>query len=373
MYVKNIYLENYRNLENISIDLNEKLNLFIGDNAQGKTNLVESIFYISIGRSFRFSKDNNLIKFEKEKSYVKINVQRKKDEKKIEIEINKDKNKKYKVNEITLDKNSELVGIVNIVIFSPDNLDLIKGSPGDRRRFLNIEISQLKPKYKYLLKKYKKILIQRNNLLKNLNENKKNLKLLEVWDEHLVETGSEIISYRNDFIIKLRKISKKIHWEISGEKEKLNIVYKTGLGLLRENNIEYIRDKFKRKLLENREREIERGISLYGPHLDDVKIIINNKNSRYYSSQGQKRTAALSLKLSEIEIIKEEKKDNPIVLLDDVLSELDNKRRYHLLKYIENVQTIITSTDDTDLIKLLENKDKKIFYINKGKITNIIE
>ncbi len=373
MYVQNIYLENYRNLENIKIDLNKKLNLFIGDNAQGKTNLIESIFYISIGRSFRFSKDNNLINFDKERTYFKINVKRKKDEKKIEIEIINNKNKTYKINEITLDKKSELVSIVNIVIFSPDNLDLIKGSPGDRRRFLNIEISQLKPKYKYLLKKYKKILLQRNNLLKNLNENKKNIKLLEVWDENLVHTGSEIILYRNNFITKLRKISKKIHWEISGEKEKLDIVYKTGLGLLRENDIEYIEEKFERKLKENRCREIERGVTLYGPHLDDIKIIINNKDSSDYSSQGQKRTAALSLKLSEIEIIKEEKKENPIVLLDDVLSELDNKRRYHLLRYIEHVQTIITSTDDSDLIKLLEEKEKKIFYIKNGKITNIIE
>ncbi|MDW7668628.1 MAG: DNA replication/repair protein RecF [Bacillota bacterium] len=373
MYVENLYLENYRNFEKISIELNEKLNLFIGDNAQGKTNLIEAIFYISIGRSFRFSKDSNLIMFEKDRNYIKIKVQRRRDTKEIEVEINKDKNKTYKINKLTLEKNSELVGIVNIVIFSPDNLDLIKGSPGDRRKFLNIEISQLKPKYKYLLKKYKKILLQRNNLLKKMNQNTNNYRLLEVWDEHLIETGSEIIQYRNEFINKIKKISKKIHWELSGEKEKLNIIYKTGLGLLRNGDLDYIKEKFENKLIENREREIERGITLYGPHLDDMKIIINSKNSRYYSSQGQKRTAALSLKLSEIDIIREEKKDNPIVLLDDVLSELDNKRRSHLLKYIEEVQTIITSTDDSDLLNLLEEKDKKIFYINNGKITNIIE
>ena len=373
MYVENLYLENYRNFKKISIELNEKLNLFIGDNAQGKTNLIEAIFYVSIGRSFRFSKDSNLIMFENNENYIKTKVNRRKDTKEIEIRLSKDKNKTYKINKITLEKNSELVGIVNIVIFSPDNLDLIKGSPGDRRKFLNIEISQLKPKYKYLLKKNKKILLLRNNLLKNINENDKNYKLLEVWDQHLIETGSEIILYRNEFIKKIKKISKKIHWELSGEKEKLNIIYKTGLGLLRNGDLESIKEKFQNKLIENRQREIERGITLYGPHLDDLKIIINSKNSKYYSSQGQKRTAALSLKLSEIDIIREEKKDNPIVLLDDVLSELDNKRRSHLLKYIEDVQTIITSTDDSDLLKLLEEKDKKIFYINNGKITNIIE
>ena len=156
MYVENLYLENYRNFENISIELNEKLNLFIGDNAQGKTNLIEAIFYISIGRSFRFSKDSNLIMFEKDRNYIKTKVIRRKDTKLIEVEINKDKSKTYKINKITLEKNSELVGTVNTVIFSPDNLDLIKGSPGDRRKFLNIEISQLKPKYKYLLKNIKK-------------------------------------------------------------------------------------------------------------------------------------------------------------------------------------------------------------------------
>jgi len=373
LYVENLYLENYRNFENISIELNEKLNLFIGDNAQGKTNLIEAIFYISIGRSFRFSKDSNLVMFEKDSNYIKISVKRRKDHKKIKVNINKDKNKNYQINGLTLEKNSELVGMVNIVIFSPDNLDLIKGSPGDRRKFLNIEISQLKPKYKYLLKKYKKILLQRNNLLKKINENKNNYRLLEVWDGHLIETGSQIIKYRNDFINKIKKISKKIHWELSGEKEKLNIIYKTGLGNIREGDLNYIREKFKIKLEQNQEREIERGITLYGPHLDDIKIIINSKNSKYYSSQGQKRTAALALKLSEIDIIREEKKDNPIVLLDDVLSELDNKRRSHLLKYIEDVQTIITSTDDSDLLQLLEKKEKKIFYINQGNIINIIE
>lgn len=373
MYVKNLKIKNFRNFNKININLDEKLNIFIGNNAQGKTNLLEAIFVSSIGKSFRFSKDENLIKWGNESYLLEVNFERINDSKKIEFSFQKGINKKIKINDLSLEKYSDLIGNTNVIIFSPDNINLIKGTPLERRRYINIELSQIKPNYKYLLTKYSKILIQRNNLIKKIIENNKNKKTLPVWNEHLINTGTEIIIYRLEYLKKIMYFSENIHDRITGGKEKLDIIYKSSLGKINDLKKEEIKKIFHDKINSGFEREIMRKSSLYGPHLDDIDIFINGMDSKFYSSQGQKRTAALSLVLAEIDLIYEEKGDYPVLLLDDVLSELDNDRKNYLLNFINKIQTIITSTDDTDLLKMLEKKDKKIFYIENGKIINIKE
>jgi DNA replication and repair protein RecF len=373
MNVKKIHLKNYRNFEDINIELNKNLNIFIGNNAQGKTNLLESIFVSSIGKSFRFSKDDNLINWKYDNAKLNVDFERKEDYKNIEIEYEKGKKKNTKINGLTLLKNSEMVGITNIVVFSPDSMSIIKGSPVERRRYLNVELSQLKPNYKYILTKYNKILIQRNNLLKKIIEKPENKKILPVWNDHLINYGTEIIYYRIEYLKKIMYFSEKIHDKISGGAEKLDLIYKSSLGKINNLKKNEIKKVFNDKIEGNLERELIRKSSLYGPHLDDIDIFINGMDTKYYSSQGQKRTAALSIVLAEVNIVYEEKDEYPILLLDDVLSELDNKRKKYLISFIEKIQTIITSTDDTDLLNLLENKEKKIFYIKEGKIQRIIE
>ncbi|MBN2286482.1 MAG: DNA replication/repair protein RecF [Tissierellales bacterium] len=373
MYVKKINLNHYRNFENIQVELNQKLNIFIGNNAQGKTNLLESIFVSAVGKSFRFSKDDNLINWKSDTARIKIYYQRKDDQKEIDINFVKCNKKNIKVNGLSLEKNSELVGITNVVVFSPDSINIIKGTPSEKRRYLNVELSQLKPNYKYLLTKYNKILMQRNNLLKKIIEKREDKKVLPVWNEHLINYGTEIIGYRLDYLKKIMFFSEKIHDRISGGTEKLDLIYRSNLGKINDLEKKEIKNIFRDKLISNFERELIRKSTLFGPHLDDIEILINHMDSKYYSSQGQKRTAALSIVLSEVNIVHEEKDEYPILLLDDVLSELDNNRKKYLINFIEKIQTIITSTDDTDLIDLLKDKEKKIFYIKNGKIEGILE
>jgi len=373
MYVERIHLKNYRNFNEIDIDLNEKLNIFIGNNAQGKTNLLESIFVSSIGKSFRFSKDENLISKKEDNSSVNVKFIRESDEKDIKIDFLKGSKKKIKINGLSLEKYSELVGLTNVVVFSPDSVNLIKGSPVERRRYLNVELSQIKPNYKYLLTRYNKILIQRNNLIKKIVENPKHKKVLPIWNEHLINTGTDIIMYRLDYLKKIGKLAGKIHQEISGGTEILNATYKSNLGKINSLGKNEIVNIFNNKIEKSLEREIIRKSTLYGPHLDDIEILINGMDSKFYSSQGQKRTAALSLVMAEIDIIHEENDEYPVLLLDDVLSELDNNRKNYLIRFTDKVQTIITSTDDTDLLNILREKNKKIFYVENGNIKQIIE
>jgi DNA replication and repair protein RecF len=373
MYVERLHLKNYRNFNEIDINLNKKLNIFIGNNAQGKTNLLESIFVSSIGKSFRFSKDENLIT--KNMDYSKVNVKfvKESNTKDIEIDFLRGNKKKIRINGLSLEKYSDLVGLTNVVVFSPDSINLIKGSPVDRRRYLNVELSQIKPNYKYLLTRYNKILIQRNNLIKKIFENPKNKKVLPIWNEHLINTGTDIIMYRLDYLKRIEILSRKIHEEISGGTEILDTTYRSNLGKINNFSKNEIKEIFHKKIEKSLDREIIRKSTLYGPHLDDIEILINGMDSKFYSSQGQKRTAALSLVMAEIDIIYDEKDEYPVLLLDDVLSELDNSRKNYLIKFIDKIQTIITSTDDTDLINILRGKKKNIFYVENGNIKQIIE
>lgn len=370
MIVNRLIIKNYRNFKEAQAELNNSLNIFIGDNGQGKTNLMESIYIASIGRTFRLNSENELINFSENESSLEIHITKNNYNIKIEVLLERNKKKQVFINGVKLDKTSEMIGILNNIIFTPDDLNIIKGSPVERRKFINIDISQIKPKYKYLLNKYKKITTERNILLKNYYENYKNKDIISIWNDYLVNTGTDISLYRNDYINKLKSYAADIYSNICGNREKLDIFYYSNIGAVTDRD--EIKKTFYEKINKNFKNEVLRGLSLYGPHKDDLIIKINGKECKYFGSQGQQRSAILALKLAEIEIIKEEAGEYPILLLDDVLSELDNKRRACLIEHIEGIQTIITCTDDHELNNLTKGFNKKIFYINEGKIRDIL-
>ena len=369
MKVKSIKLKNFRNFKDLDIEIDDVLNIFIGDNGQGKTNLLESIYLCSIGKTFRLNSENDLIKFNENSFEIEISIKKDNDEniKNINFSFSKSGKKNIKINGITLEKNSEIIGFLSNVIFTPDDLKIIKGSPNERRRFVNIDISQIKPKYKYLLRDYKKIITSRNIILKDLN-NKQNKEVLSIWNDYQVNIGSDIIEYRRNYIDKLKVYASNIYSEISNNKESFDLQYKCDIGNIDNLSKEEIKEKFNNRINKYIDAEILKKISLHGPHKDDIIVRINGKDFKYFGSQGQQRSAVLAIKLAEVEIIKEEIGEYPILLLDDVLSELDNNRKKFLLDYINKIQTIITTTDDTDLKELIKNNQKKLFHISQGEI-----
>lgn len=367
MHVKRLKLINFRNYKGLDIKLNDKINVFLGNNAQGKTNLLESIYVASSGKSFRTNKDSELINLDKDISYIAVEIEKNNIDKMIEIKLEKNKSKRVRINKIELDRISDLVGILNVVVFSPEDLKLIKGSPSERRSFLDREISQISPRYRHNISRYNRVLHQRNNLLKIIQKDKSKVKTIEVWDEQLSLLGSEIIVSRLNFLDKISKISADIHSKITGGLEKLKSKYVCSFKIDRDYQKEEIRKKFSQDLRNNLNKDIEKGTTEIGPHRDDIKILINNIDCRVFGSQGQQRTAALSLKLAEVQLIKNEIGEYPVLLLDDVMSELDINRRKFLLSAFKDVQTIITSTDDIDIIDK-DKVEKRIFYISSGRV-----
>ena len=353
MWINKINLINFRNYENEIIELNKNLNVFFGENAQGKTNIIEGIFLCSMGKSFRAKKDSEMIQLGKENASIEIYYEKSDRCGKIKIELAKRKNVYF--NGIKLKKLSELLGNINVVIFTPDDIHILKGGPQNRRRFLDIMISQLKPNYMYNLNLYLKTIEQRNNYLRQIKDKNLNETLLDIWDEKLIEYAQKIFQYRKEFINKIQEKIIKIHKEITDNKEEIKIKY--------QSDCEDI-EKFKQLLKERRSLDIFKGYTTKGIHRDDFDITINDKALGIYGSQGQHRTAILSLKMSELEIIYDEIGEYPILLLDDFMSELDEKRRTHLLEKIKNIQVIITCTDK---IKL-ENKNILIYNVKDGKV-----
>ena len=355
MRINKIYLQDFRNYEKQSINLNKNINIFYGENAQGKTNIIEAIFLCSIGKSYRAKKDSEMIKLEKDNSIVEIEYEKSDRDGKIKIELGKRKN--IYLNGIKLKKLSELLGNINIVIFTPDDIEILKGGPQNRRKFLDIMISQLRPNYMHILNLYLKTLEQRNNYLRQIKEQNEDESLLEIWDEKLVEYAIRIYKYREEFIEKISEKIKSIHKEITNNKEDIEIIYKTEC----KNKEDYF------NLLKQRHKlDIIKGYTTKGIHRDDFEILINNKEISTYGSQGQHRTAVLSLKISELQVIYDEIGEYPILLLDDFMSELDKSRRANLLKYMNNTQVIITCTENFET----ENTNFSEFNVKNGEIIN---
>lgn len=359
MHVEKLSLKNFRNLDDLTLELDKGINIFSGENAQGKTNLLESIYFCATGRSHRTHLYKELIKFGEKETYIKLFANNDSFVDCISVHIKKESNKGIAVNNIPVKKLGELFGILLVVIFSPEDLQLIKAGPSERRKFMDMELCQLSPLYYYELGQYYNVLRQRNNLLKEIKKNIGLKDTMFVWDQQLITHGIKIMKHRQNFIEKINIISNKIHSNITNNKECLNIIY-------RPNTTD---SDFLIKLNKNIDRDIMQGSTSVGIHKDDLGIFINDIDVRTYGSQGQQRTASLSTKFAEIELIYQEKKTYPVVLLDDVLSELDETRQKFLLEQIENLQTIITCTGIEDIIKKISHLvNINIYNVKNGSI-----
>ena len=360
MHIKKIKINNYRNYNEAEISFHEKMNILYGDNAQGKTNILESIYICATTKSHQGSKDREIIKMGCDEAHVKMYIEKEGLEHYIDLHLKKNKPKGIAVNGIPIKRSAELMGIINIVLFSPEDLNIIKNGPSERRRFIDMELCQLSRIYLDNLYRYSKVLNQRNHLLKQISYDESLKETLSVWDEQLIKYGTEIIKERKEFIEQINNISADIHRKLTGGKEFLSIQYEPDVN----------EEEFADKLYKNYNRDIYYEITHTGPHRDDIKFISNDMDLRTYGSQGQKRTAALSLKLSEIEIVKKKTGDIPVLLLDDVLSELDRSRQNYLLESIDGVQTIITCTGLEEFINHSLDVNR-IYKIENGNVTDI--
>ena len=353
MWIKKIKIKNFRNYEKEEINLEKNINIFYGQNAQGKTNIIESIFLCSLGKSFRAKKDNEMIKLNEQNAMVEIEYEKSDREGKIKIEIGNKKN--IYLNGIKIKKLSELLGNLNIVIFTPDDINILKGGPQNRRRFLDIMISQLRPNYMHILNLYIKTMEQRNIYLRQIKEEHKDENLLDIWDEKLAEYAIKIYEYRKEFIKKIIKKLDIIHKNITNNAEEIELDYITECDS---------KEKYLKLLKERRKLDIIKGFTTKGVHRDDFMIYINKKDIKIFGSQGQNRTAMLSLKLAELQVIYDEIGEYPILLLDDFMSELDKTRRKNFLENIEGTQVIVTGTEKLDI----ENLEYLEYNVSNGKV-----
>ena len=361
MFIKRLQMLNYRNYSALDITLGPNVNVFMGDNAQGKTNILEGIYYCAFARSHRTSKDRELITWDADNAFLSVDVARTRLDKRIDISILKDGKKAIKINKIKIGKIGELFGNFNVVMFSPEDLKIIKDSPGVRRKFIDMELCQLNSKYYYNLVQYNKVLNERNTVLR---KRKFNREILEIYDMQLVEFGYHIIMERINYINKLNQYATKIHLDITSGKEEVDFKYISTI-----KDLDNIKDSFYSLLEKNRNRDAERGITSVGPHRDDFMVSINGIDTKSYGSQGQQRTAVLTIKFSSLKIIKELTGDYPVLLLDDVLSELDFSRKRYILSTIGSIQTIITCTGIEDIYEYLDDKSK-VFKVKNGEILN---
>nr|WP_128715706.1 DNA replication/repair protein RecF [Oceanobacillus caeni] len=345
MHIERLELKNYRNYESQSIEFDDKVNVIIGENAQGKTNLMEAIYVLAFTKSHRTSHEKELIQWDKEYAKIEGRVKKRNQSVPLEFIISK-KGKRAKLNHLEQKRLSDYIGAMNIVMFAPEDLTLVKGPPQIRRRFIDMELGQIQPTYIYHLGQYQRILKQRNYLLKQMQRREKtDMAMLEVLTTQLVEHAAIILEKRFIFLNLLKDWANSIHHGISRGLEKLEIKYSATIEVSDDGNKEKINSIYFDKFQEIRDKEIERGTTLIGPHRDDLIFLVNEKDVQTYGSQGQQRTTALSLKLAEIELIHKEVGEYPILLLDDVLSELDDYRQSHLLNTIQGkVQTFVSTT-----------------------------
>ncbi|MGN0351101.1 MAG: DNA replication/repair protein RecF [Roseburia sp.] len=357
MIIKSIELKNFRNYEDLNISFDDGTNILFGDNAQGKTNILEAAYLSGTTKSHKGSKDKEMVRFGEQEAHIRTIVVKKEKEYQIDIHLKQNRSKGIAINKIPIKKASELFGILNMVFFSPEDLNIIKNGPSERRRFLDAELCQLDKIYLADLTKYNKVLNQRNKLLKDMVYRPDLKETLSIWDMQLMESGKKIIRRRKQFVDELNEIVHEIHYRISGEKEELLLQY--------EPNIDDI--FFEDELNRAKERDLKYCQTSVGPHRDDLLFSIHGVDIRKFGSQGQQRTSALSLKLSEIELVKKSIHDTPILLLDDVLSELDSNRQNYLLNNIHDTQTIITCTGLDEFVKN-RFQINKVFEVISGTV-----
>ena len=359
MIIKSIELADYRNYESIKLNFCNGRNILYGSNAQGKTNVLEAIYMIATTKSHKGTKDKDIINFNKEEAHIRAIIEKDNLETRIDMHLRKNKSKGIAIDGNRIKKASELLGILNVVFFSPEDLSIIKDGPAERRRFADMELCQLDPFYLYNLNNYNKIINQRNKLLKDMYFNPSLKETLNIWDSQLVSYGSKIIERREKFAEQLNEIIYDIHYKLSGGKEEIKVIYEPDVSI----------DDYEEKLRKSQEKDIKLKQTNVGPHRDDFVFLNKDVDIRKFGSQGQQRTAALSLKLSEIEIMKKITKDDPILLLDDVLSELDGERQNYLLNSIGNIQTIVTCTGLDEFIDHRFAIDR-VFKISDGAVVD---
>lgn len=357
MIIKSLELADFRNYDSLHIEFSEGTNILYGDNAQGKTNILEAIYLSAITKSHKGSKDRDIVNFDKEEAHIRTYLEKDGIETRVDMHLRKNKSKGIAIDGQKIKKAAELIGLLNVVFFSPEDLSIIKNGPAERRRFVDMELCQLDQFYLYNLNHYNKIVNQRNKLLKDMYFNPSLRDTLNIWDSQLISFGSKIIERRKLFVEQLNEIIFEIHRKLSGGKEDLIICYEPDVMIEDYNNI----------LNMNQEKDIKLKQTSTGPHRDDFCFKVGNIDIRKFGSQGQQRTAALSLKLSEIEMVKKITKENPVLLLDDVLSELDSNRQNYLLSTIGDIQTIITCTGLDEFVNNRFEIDK-VFHIENGKI-----
>jgi len=368
--VKTLQLDHYRNIEQLSIQADEHVNIIMGPNAQGKTNIVESIFVLALTKSHRTHKDKELINWDHDHARIAAAIDRKYGTAELDIQLSP-QGKKAKINGLEQRKLSNFIGTLNVVMFAPEDLEIVKGSPTIRRRFMDMEIGQVHPSYLHHLSQYQKIVAQKNNQFRRggAELSQAESMMLDVWNEQLANSGVKIMKSRQNFIKKLQVWAEAIHDGITGGREKLRIAYKPSFECDDFQDETVVFNQFMIKLSQVKQQEQRRATCLFGPHRDDLLFYINDKEVYAYGSQGQQRTAALSLKLAELELMKEEVGEYPILLLDDVLSELDRNRQTQLIRTFQGkVQTFITTTG-IESIEAASIAHAKLFQVSNGQVT----
>lgn len=357
MRIKSLKLKNFRNYDLLSLEFDHATNIFYGDNAQGKTNILEAIYLSGTTKSHRGTKDRDMIQFGHDESHIETVIEKNNVEFKIDMHLKKNSPKGIAINKMPIRKASELFGVIHLVFFSPEDLNIIKNGPSERRRFIDLELAQLDKLYLSDLANYNRIINQRNRLLKDIYNREDLLSTLEIWDMQLADYGKKVMERREKFIEQINEIIASVHQKLTDGKEQLSLFYE------KSNGEQELMDA----IVKNRERDMRMKSTSVGPHRDDICFRVGNLDIRKFGSQGQQRTAALSLKLSEIELVKMLIKDEPVLLLDDVLSELDKNRQHALLDTIKNIQTIVTCTGVEEFVNR-RFEVNKVFYVNHGHV-----
>lgn len=358
MLIQSLDGKDFRNYKKLSLTFGEKINIFYGDNAQGKTNILEAIYLMGTTKSHRGSKDNEMLRFLQQEAHLRMKLIKNDVPHQIDMHLRKHKGKGIAIDGDIIRRSAELIGFTNMVFFSPEDLGIVKNSPGERRRFMDIELCQLDRTYLYAYTCYKRALQERNSILKQAYYRKDLLDTLDIWDEKLLEYGIQIILKRQQFIEELKEIAVSVHSHLSNGKEHLELIYQPSASA----------EEFRKKLINTKERDMAQCQTNIGPHKDDILMKLSQQDLRRFGSQGQQRTAALSLKLAEITLVKKKIGDNPILLLDDVLSELDKSRQMHLLEAIQGIQTFITCTGVDEIQQKIEIDKDHVYYVSSGNI-----
>ena len=368
MFLKRLSLKNYRNHSQTDIDFTADTNILVGNNGEGKTNILEAIYILATGRSHLGSRDNELILWGAPSFSIHGEIGIRDRQVKYDVHYSDEGQKKIRVNKKDVHRLSELIGQFLVVMFSPDSLRIVQGSPQDRRKYIDFAASQSSSQYFYYLQQYYKTLNQRNELLKGKLSETDTCDTLSVWDEQLAEAGSEVIKRRIEYIKDLEEIVAPIHKHTSAQAEDIQLIYQSSLGDVNSLEMNAIRSSFGKALKRNRKIERIRGYTISGPHRDDLRILCNSNDLHKFGSQGQQRTAALSLKLGELDMLFRQTQEKPVLLLDDVMSELDDKRRTLLLERINGTyQTIITTTN-LNPFREIDHEKMAVFNVNSGSV-----